>query len=256
MKKMIYFTLLFSLLISNCQKSSSNEIFQVSTIDALLAGVFDGDVSGMNLLKEGNFGIGTFDDLDGEMIVLNDTIFQVKADGKVYQPDLEIETPFASVCNFKTDTTVTISETMSLNTTEKRLDKILPNKNLFYAIRIKGDFSYMHTRSVPNQDKPYPPLKKVTKNQPEFRMDKISGTILGFWCPTYVKGINVPGYHLHFISNERNRGGHILDFEIVKGQVAIDIIDKFTLQLPSDNEFGKTDLSQDRSRELEKVEKK
>lgn len=256
MKKLILLSFVFSLFFYNCQPKTENTIFQTSTIDALLSGVYDGDMSGNYLLKNGNFGIGTFDDLDGEMIVLNDTIFQVKADGKVYQPNLQIETPFASVCNFIPDTNFILSQPLNLENLEHRLDKILSNKNIFYAIKIRGNFNAMHTRSVPAQEKPYPPLKEVTAHQPKFHMKNISGTIVGFRCPSFVKGVNVPGYHLHFISNDRSKGGHILDFDLRNVRVEVDILNKFVLQLPSNKKFKNIDLDRDRSQELEEVEKK
>ena len=256
MKKLILLSFVFSLIFYNCQPKTENTIFQISTIDALLSGVYDGNMSGNKLLDNGDLGIGTFDDLDGEMIVLNDTIFQVKADGKVYQPNLKIETPFASVCNFIPDTNFVLSKQLNLETLENLLDKILSNKNIFYAIKISGKFNAMHTRSVPAQEKPYPPLREVTAHQPEFHMKNISGTIVGFRCPSFVKGVNVPGYHLHFISNDRSKGGHILDFDLRNARIEVDILNKFVLQLPSNKKFKNIDLARDRSRELEEVEKK
>ena len=114
----------------------------------------------------------------------------------------------------------------------------------------------MKTRSVPEQHKPYPPLKKVTKNQPEFETKNVSGTIVGFRCPPYVKGINVLGYHLHFISDNRTRGGHILSFEIKNGECEIDVLNQYFLMIPiNDKEFTGTDLSINRAKELKEVEK-
>ncbi len=114
----------------------------------------------------------------------------------------------------------------------------------------------MKTRSVPAQKKPYPPLSQVTKNQPEFNYKNVSGIIVGFRCPPYVKGINVPGYHLHFISDDFTKGGHILDFKIKSGKCEIDLCDKFFLILPKDvTDFENVDLSKDRSEELMDVER-
>ena len=233
-----------------------NIITQTSTIDSLLAGVYDGHMSCDELLKYGDFGIGTFDHLDGEMIILDREIYQVKADGKVYRPDRSITTPFASVCNFSTDETINFKSGISFQDVQKILDEQIPNQNLFYAIKIQGTFTRMHTRSVPLQAKPYPPLAEVTKNQPEFRMKNVSGTIVGFRCPPFVKGINVPGYHFHFISDDREYGGHILNFEMGEGKGELDRSNKFTLILPEKGDaFSQVDLSRDRSRDLEQVER-
>jgi acetolactate decarboxylase len=113
----------------------------------------------------------------------------------------------------------------------------------------------MRTRSVPSQSKPYPPLQQVTQNQPEFAMQDVAGTIVGFRSPAYVKGINVPGYHLHFLSDDRSRGGHILNFEVAAARCQVDPLHRFLLRLPeSDTGFAETDLARDRSRELQDVE--
>ena len=195
------------ILVSGCGTPPRNTLFQTSTIDALLAGVYDGHISCLRLLKHGDFGIGTFDQLDGEMVVLEGTIYQVKGDGKVYKPDLNGKTPFAAMCDFNPEKTISINTHTDYKRLETLIDEAAPNQNLFYAIRVTGQFRSMKTRSVPAQKKPYPPLKEVTPNQPEFDMNNVFGTIVGFRCPPYVNGINVPGYHLHFISRDRTQGG-------------------------------------------------
>ncbi len=244
------------LFVFGCATPTKNTVFQASTIDALLAGVYDGDMSYRHLLKHGDFGIGTFDRLEGEMVLLDGSIYQIKADGKVYRPDLSIKTPFATVCEFVADRTIPISAGTDYQTLENLINRFAPNQNLFYAIKITGKFRRMKTRSVPGQKKPYPPLKEVTSNQPEFHMKNVSGTIVGFRCPPYIKGINVPGYHLHFISSDRTQGGHVLSFEIADGKCEIDILNQYFLILPTNTkDFAKTDLSRDRSKDLRDVEK-
>ncbi|OGI07322.1 MAG: alpha-acetolactate decarboxylase [Candidatus Margulisbacteria bacterium GWF2_35_9] len=250
---MCFVTLFF---LAGCSTSNKNIVYQTSTIDALIAGVFDGDISLTMLASHGNFGIGTFDNLDGEMILLEGTFYQVKADGKIYQPTNTMETPFATVCNFNPDNQFNIPSGSTIQMVEDLINEKAPNQNLFYAIKIEGTFKNIKTRSVPEQKKPYPPLSEVTKTQPEFNMENISGTIVGFRCPAFVKGINVPGYHLHFISKDHRQGGHILGLEISSAVAQLDVLDQYVLQLPTDGEaFAKTDLSKDRSSELNRVEK-
>ncbi len=261
MKKYYILTLLFVVSIAGCKSQSKSQIFnysgiyQYSTIDALLAGVYDGELSCNDLTDHGNFGIGTFDKLDGEMILLDGIIYQIKADGQVYTPATNINTPFATVCNFDPKLEIALPDNINFDQLKQILDTNLTNPNLFQAIRIDGSFSYMHTRSVPGQKKPYPPLAEVTANQPEFEMNNISGTIVGFRCPDYVKGINVPGYHLHFISSGHNRGGHILDFTLQTGNCKALTIANYQLELPANSEdFNNTNLNLDRSDQLDKVE--
>ncbi|MFC1771490.1 acetolactate decarboxylase [Candidatus Margulisiibacteriota bacterium] len=244
----------FSILFSGCVLQNNNTLTQVSTIDALISGLYDGQMPCKKLLTYGNFGIGTFDKLDGEMVVLNHKVYQIKASGKVYSPKLSLKTPFASVCKFKPEKKITVKEKNYLRF-KAMLDKALPNQNLFYGLKMKGSFRHIETRSVPAQQKPYPPLSEITKNQPQFSFKNITGTIIGFRLPPYVKGINVPGYHLHFISDDFTSGGHVLRFELEKGICEIDELHKFFMVLPKGNlEFSKIDLSKDRQKELTKVE--
>jgi acetolactate decarboxylase len=254
-KQMLCIGLGLLILVSGCGTPARDTLFQTSTIDALLAGVYNGDLSCGQLLKHGDFGIGTFDRVDGEMVVLEGTIYQIKGDGKVYKPDPNCTTPFATICHFNPEKTISINTNTDYKRLEMLIDTAVPNKNLFYAIRITGQFSSINTRSVPAQNKPYLPLKEVTSNQPEFDMNNVFGTIVGFRCPPYVNGINVPGYHFHFINGERTRGGHVLGFEIIDGRCDIDILEQFFLRLPDTKDFAETDLSRDRNKELKDVER-
>ena len=255
MKKILCIGFGIWILVSGCATPAPDTLFQTSTIDALLAGVYDGDITCRRLLKHGDFGIGTFDRLEGEMVILDGTIYQIKADGKVYKPDPEGKTPFAATCSFNPEKTISIDTGTDYKRLEALIDGAAPNQNLFCAIKMTGQFRSMRTRSVPAQKKPYRPLKEVTPHQPEFDMKNVFGTIVGFRCPSYVNGINVPGYHLHFISADRTRGGHVLSFEVANGTCDIDILDQFFLRLPGTKDVAETDFSKDRNKELKDVER-
>ncbi len=231
------------------------QVTQVSTIDALLAGIYDGVTTLAELKEYGNFGIGTFNALDGEMVLLDGKFYQIKADGKVYRPALGESTPFAAVVKFDKTKYVPLPANCTYKQLKKILDKEFPNKNLMYAIRIYGEFSKVKTRSVPAQKKPYPPLVQVTKNQPVFNLAKQSGDIVGFRLPPFVKGVNVPGYHLHFLNEKLNAGGHVLDFTLKKGPAFVAVYSRFYLILPDSKGFADADLTRDRAHELEKAEK-
>ncbi len=239
-----------------CQEAEYNTITQVSTIGAILAGAYDGQMTGDELVSYGDFGIGTFDKLDGEMVLLDSVIYQVKADGNVYRPGGELTTPFAAVVNFKKDKTVEFKAGADFEELKKILNEVAPNMNVFCAVKVHGSFARMKTRSVPAQQKPYPPLTEVTKNQPVFEMVNVSGTVVGFRSPVYAKGVGVPGYHLHFISDDKKAGGHILDFEIEQGVAEIDFCNRFLLIVPQEQSgFGSVNLSLDRGADLEKAER-
>ncbi|MBN1367899.1 MAG: acetolactate decarboxylase [Dehalococcoidales bacterium] len=231
-------------------------LVQVSTFDALLAGNYDGVTEMGDLRKYGDFGIGTLDGLDGELIVLDGKFYDVRADGVAYAVTDTTTTPFASVTFFDIDREETLASGLSFADFQTMLDKMLPTDNLFYAIKIEGTFSYVKTRSVPAQEKPYPPLAEVTQNQPTFEFHDISGTIVGFRCPPYVTGINVTGYHLHFLTADKQAGGHLLDFTVAHAKVMVDNTYQFLMLLPGEgSDFYKEDLSVDRQGEAEQVEK-
>jgi len=239
-----------------CSTTQKNTITHLSTIDAILAGAYDGYVTLGDLTTYGDFGIGTFDRLDGEMILLDGKVFQVKADGKVYTPASTVKTPYASVVQFKKDITTKLPKGIDYSTLKNILAGKASNMNVFCAVKVNGRFTKMKTRSVPAQRKPYPPLTEVTKDQVVFHLKNVSGTIVGFRSPAYVKGIGVPGYHLHFISDDFRSGGHILEFELEEGTAEIDICNRFLMILPEGvHDFSQIDLSIDRSEDVDKAEK-
>ncbi|MGA2914750.1 MAG: acetolactate decarboxylase [Sedimentisphaerales bacterium] len=233
---------------------AKNEITQTSTIDALLAGAYDGQMTCGEILNYGNFGIGCFDKLDGEMVILNGKIYQIKSDGRVYRPALNTKTPFATVCNFQPDIQFPI-ESADFKKTESIINEKVANQNIFLAVEISGWFKHIKVRSVPAQQKPYPPLAEVAKQQPVFEMNDVQGTIVGFRTPAFAKGLNITGCHFHFISDDFTFGGHILDFDLVSGRCKIDKCNKFLLILPKGDLLKDIDLSKDKTEELEKVEK-
>ena len=209
-------------------------LFQSSTISALSEGAFDGDLTYKDLRQHGDFGLGTFDDLDGEMIALEGEFYQIKADGKAYLADNSMETPFAVVTFFEPDENVSLDNALDYEQLKQYLDSMLPNRDIFYAIKVEGTFEYIKARSVPAQSKPYPPLAEALEEQAIFEFYDVGGTLVGFWCPTYVEGINVPGYHLHFITSDRKAGGHLLECQIESGKIEIDYTSEFFMMLLRD----------------------
>ncbi|MEM4245439.1 MAG: acetolactate decarboxylase [Candidatus Nanoarchaeia archaeon] len=237
------------------KRTNNNIIFQNSTINALLEGLYDGDITFEELSNYGNLGLGTFNNLDGEMIALDGEFFKIKADsGQVYYALRTEKTPFSVVTHFSPDTSIILIESMSFNQLQDFLSKNLPSQNIFYAFRIEGLFKYIKTRSVPRQSKPYPRLVEVVKRQPIFEFHDIDGYLVGFYFPEYMKDINVPGYHFHFISRDKKKGGHLLECQTVKIKIDIDHILGFQMILPDRSEFRNMDLSS-KNAELNKVER-
>jgi len=230
-------------------------VTQVSTIDALLNGVYDGAVSLREVTQYGDFGIGTFHALDGEMLMVDGEIYQIASDGVARVPDLNVTTPFAAVTFFEVDQSHILPSGMTFDVFEHEVDRLLPTPNIFYALRIEGVFKTMKTRSVPEQTHPYPPLTEIAKTQPVFEFENIEGVLIGFRCPPYVTGINVPGYHLHFLTKDRKAGGHVLAFTVDDAVLTMDYTSNFSMRLPVADAFYSANLEDDKTQELKAVEK-
>ncbi len=232
-----------------------NTLFQVSPIDALMAGDYEGTVTFLDLKRHGDLGIGTFDALDGEMIGIDGRFYQIRSDGNAYAVPDSATTPFAVLVFFSPERTIPLDQAMDLRGLEKYLDQLLPTKNIVYAFRLEGAFRFVKTRSVPGQEKPYRPLVEAVKGQRIFEFDSPQGTIAGFRFPEYMKGVNVPGYHFHFITADRRTGGHLLDCRIDKVKVEIQSVHDFKMALPGGGLFYRLHLGGDKSADVNRVER-
>lgn len=238
------------------RRDASREVlYQVSTIDALLSGDFDGESTCGEIRRHGDFGIGTFNGLDGEMIQLEGKIFKIRSDGNVYPVPDSTRTPFASVTHFDADTVLSLKGPLGFDQLCALIDSLIPTENIFYAIKVTGQFNYVKARSVPRQHKPYRPLVEIVQTQPTFEYERVRGTLVGFRAPPYMKGLNVPGYHLHFITEDHRRGGHVLACSVGDATLSLDFTTSFHMVLPQSGSFSRIDLTQDKQAELEKVEK-
>jgi len=187
-------------------------LFQASTIGALLDGAFEGDLSFAELAEHGDLGLGTLNHLDGEMIALDGEFFRADVDGNATRIEADERTPFAVVTAFEPAIDEQLpEEELSHEELLSRLDELVPEDASSCAIRLDGRFDLVRARSVPRQEPPYRPLTEVVADQRVFELRDLEGTMLGFRFPAYVEGIEVAGYHLHFISADRSRGGHVLD---------------------------------------------
>lgn len=231
-------------------------LYQVSTIDALLAGVYEPLARVGDVLAHGDFGLGTFEALDGELILLDGVVYQAAADGRVRTMPATTGTPFMAVTRFETDRTLTPPAQQSYADFKTWLESAMPSRNVIYAVRVDGAFAKVAYRSVPRQQKPYPPLLEASKQQKLFEHANVTGTLIGFWCPPFTKGVNVPGFHLHFLSADRAYAGHVLDFQLIRGEVRLDLTNRWDVQFPMAPDFLAADLERDRSAALHRVEQR
>ena len=247
--KNILLIILMSFILSGCQSSDESiqekqdSLFQYSVLSTLLQGVYDGNMSCGELKEHGNFGLGTFNALDGEMLILDNQIYQVASDGiaRVMSDDTKI--PFAAITYFEADKIVAQSEVLECNELKTYIDELLPTENIAYAIKIDGLFNYVKTRSVPKQSKPYPLLVDVIKTQPTFEFTQEEGTLIGFRLPRYMGVANASGYHFHFLTKDKSAGGHVLECTTEDINIEIDYTDEWQVVLPTDSEFYNADTT-------------
>ena len=216
--------------------------FQVSTLGALNAGVYEGATTFGKLKQHGNFGLGTLEGLDGEMVAFDGKFYQIKTDGAAYPVADEIKTPFAAVTFFHRERSLPLIGQMTYKKLQQELDQQLPIQNLPYAIRIQGSFPYLQLRSVPKQMPPYPPLGDVVSQQTIFEMRNVKGTLVGFRLPQYLGSVNVAGYHYHFISSDRKVGGHLLNGEFLNPVAEVETLRDWQLALPDHSAFERAAL--------------
>jgi acetolactate decarboxylase len=227
----------------------AHTLFQVSTSGALVAGVYDREVSVGAILEHGDFGLGTFANLDGEMVVLEGRAFQVQGTGKVLEAAPDAGAPFAVVTRFSPQIHTDCGPLTTFKDLEKCCDRYRVSGNIFYAIRLDGHFTRVRTRAV-NPPSPGTRLVDATKAQSEFSFTDIDGTLVGLWSPGFSSAFSVQGYHFHFVSKDRQHGGHLLDIEAARLYVRIESLTDFHLALPASEAFLKADLSKNTAEEL------
>lgn len=212
--------------------------FQISTLDALSAGVFQGAMSFRELRQYGNFGVGTFAGLDGEMIGLDNRFYQVKSDGAVLPVADTVQTPFAVVTKFQPTQKITLSGTFTYGELQTALDQKLPSLNYPYALAVAGKFPQLEFRSVPGQAAPYPTLEAVVKQQTLFNFEDVSATLVGFRLPHNMQGINAAGYHFHGLTADKKGGGHLLSGEFRDPTFQIQLIQDWQTSFPDTAAFA------------------
>jgi len=205
---------------------------QAGTLDALMNGGYEGDTTLAELLRLGDLGLGTIQQLDGELIVFDGRAWSAGADGSIRELPLDTLTPFAVVTHFEATVTAALDGPLTLAALHERIDELAPTGSPVVAVRIDGEFSALSLRSVEKQTPPYKPLRDVVAHQTEWSVPSASGTLLGFRFPDATAGVEVPGYHLHFLSADRRVGGHVMNITVESGTLGIDPCDELHVELP------------------------
>jgi acetolactate decarboxylase len=235
--------------------AEGDQLVQFSLLAALAAGDYGGGAPLARMLEFGDFGVGTFDGLDGEMIVLDGAVYQVLADGEVVQRTDEGATPFATVTFFDADGTLTEVAAASLQDLDQSLDRRLPHAKRPYALRVSAEFAELTLRSAPPQSPPYRPLAEVIDQQRVWTRENVRGTLIGIRCPAWMGTLNVAGYHWHFLSDDRTIGGHVLDCRFAGGRLTYDECSSVLIELPGSASFGAVDMSGVSDADVDKIER-
>lgn len=229
-------------------------LFQVSTSTALVKGVYNGMVTVGQLKQHGDFGLGTFDGLDGEMLALEGHFYQMRGSGEVTEPGDEARVPFAVVTAFRAERESTIDRVEGFESLAAHLDGMKRTENLFCAVRIDGRFAGVRVRAVCKAATGVS-LVDATSHQAEFALISVVGTIAGFWTPSYARSINIAGWHLHFVTADRTGGGHLLDCQGVGLRAQMQDLADVRIAIPETAAFLQADLSRDPSRDLDVAER-
>ena len=261
-KKKLALALIAGLLTSSVGYASQSvaereSLNQVALLQSLAQGYFGGTVKVRDMRSLGDIGIGTFEGLNGEMIMLDGTVYQALGDGRVVVADDKVAVPYATVTYFDHELSLGLNDVNDKAAFEKILNEEVKKcgENSFYMIKLHTEFSSLLFRSEYGSKPPYPTLVEALKDkQTEFNAKNIKGTLVGLYCPNYMSGLNSPGWHFHFISDDRKQGGHILELSVKKGTVELDKTDKFTMILHDDQQFHKLNLAKDMSKDIQSAE--
>jgi len=232
----------------------NNRIYFCSPVNALVEGIYQQKIPFSEIKQHGDFGLGTFDHLDGEMVMLDNGIYQITSDGAAARVSDDALTPFSCVAFYQPMSHDRLAQPCSYPAFLDWLNSLFPSSNIFYAIRVEGRFSRIKVRSVPRQES-YRPLAEVARDQPVFEYRDAEGTLAGFYTPAFMGSLSVPGMHLHFLSADRKTGGHLLECCPNDVTAGIQFLTTLELGLPMSFDYLTCNFQRDTEKDLESAER-
>lgn len=236
----------------------SNKIYQVSTLQALALGYTRPVVKVQEMLEHGDTGLGTFENVDGEMIILDGVCYQAKQDGSIIVSDNSAGVPFAVAGNVKDGDKFQIGEKKEIADIKLELTLKIEEDfglNSIHIARIDGFFNVIHARAGAPYRSQHVTLKDIlSKTQKDFSFEQLNGTLVCVYYPDYMDGINASGWHMHFLSEDRTLGGHVFEASLVSGVCTLQKMDRIEIQLPREAAFDTYSLKQASQDEIEEVE--
>lgn len=235
-------------------KREGNAVYLSAPINALVEGLYVENTTIGEVRQHGDFGLGTFNYLDGEMLLLDGKVYQIRSDGNVYDVGDDERSPFACVTFFSPDTFDDINGDSDVPDLATLLDRLIPSRNMLYAIRVDGVFSYVRCRAASRSEN-YMPLVEATRDESIFDFHDVRGSLAGFYTPAFMASLNAPGFHLHFLAEDRRRGGHLIDCTLKESRIGIQHVPRLDVGLPVTLDYLTVDLTRDTGEDLEKAEK-
>ena len=215
--------------------SDTTTLYQHGTLALLVPGLLDGTLTMQELLAHGDTGIGTGKGLDGELIILDGTPYQIDSQGHVNLVSADFTLPFAN-SHFADYGALMTVENATRADLQQQIMAETHSANTFFSLKITGTFTQMRTRAVQKSGRPYQSLAKTAEKQSVFSRDTVTGTLLSYYSPQLFDGAAVGGFHSHFLSQDHDFGGHILDFATVDGEVSWQQFDSLEQHLPTQNQ--------------------
>ncbi len=235
-----------------------NVMYQVSTLQALMLGYSRAVISAGKLIENGDTGLGTFEDVNGEMIVMDGRCYRADNRGNVSEVDPETGVPFAAVAKLYGNQCFPIENIPDMKSIQAKLTMKIEEVfglNSMHIVRIDGIFEKVDARSEAPYRSHHIPLKQIlSQTQEAFVFENIRGSLVGVYFPDYMDGINMPGWHLHFLSEDRTKGGHVFDVSIREGMARVDKIGNMFMNLPKEAAFDTYSLTEDLEEEIKAVE--
>lgn len=236
----------------------SNKLYQVSTLQALALGYTRPVVTVKELLENGDTGLGTFENVDGEMITLDGICYQAKQDGSIVRSDDSTGVPFAVVGSIKDGRKIKMGEMKDIEAIKLELTLRIDEDfglNSIHIARIDGFFEIIHARAGAPYRSQHVTLKDIlSKTQKDFSFEKLYGTLVCVYYPDYMDGINASGWHLHFISKDKKYGGHVFEVAMSSGECLLKKMDRIDIQLPREAAFDVYALKEASKDEIKEVE--
>lgn len=237
------------------QTSIPNHLYTFGHASAFIGGLYDAHISYGQIKPYGNFGLGAPDQLDGEIVIFNNKFYQTQSSGKTFEIRYTEKTPFVIINQFKSDQSIKKTGPLTKDQLFQLLDSVLTKKNGIYAVHVRAKFAFVKTRAFPIiTEKPYQPMAQLLSLQKFFNYENVEGDLIGYRLPAYMEGPNITGYHFHFLSDDKTKGGHLIDVILNNMTIEIDELDGFSIFPPSTEAFQKFDLEKDRRNEVKAVE--